>query len=1220
VRSIPNRNDDGTVNTTITSRQVTGLLVRGTAEQPVIYVSSSDFRIGGTKADGTGDGDTGLDTNSGVVSRLTKTATGWNKVDLVRGLPRSEENHSPNGMQLDESTNTLYLAVGGNTNHGAPSNNFALLPEVALSAAILSIDLDAIGNTTYDLPTLDDPARAGTADANDPFGGNDGNNQARLVSGGPVQVYASGFRNPYDLLITQSAKMYAFDNGPNPGWGAFPIGEGPAGNCTNGVSEPGVSYEDQLHYVSGAGYYGGHPNPTRGNTANTFAGQSPVPQANPIECDYLIPGQEDGALTTNDASTNGLAEYTASDFGGAMQGNLLAASFDGTIYRLQLNATGDAVTSKEALFTNFGTQPLDVTTQGDADPFPGTVWAAVYGSWDIQVFEPEEGGTGCAGTDDPALDEDADGFDNADEIANATNPCSAASVPADADGDKDSNLNDPDDDNDGTSDSSDPFAVDPNDGTTTNLPVSYTWDNDAANPGGLLNLGFTGLMTNKTADYMSLYDPANMTAGGAAGVTTVDKVPDGDAYTTRNTQKYGFQFGVNTSSTSEPFTAHTRILAPFVGITPENNQSMGLFIGTGDQDNYVKLTTHANGGAGGIQVLKEGAGAASAQLNNESILGSDYVDLYLTIDPDTNKVQPSYSVNGGERRGLGTSLDIPASWLGPKALAIGIISTSRGLGAPFAANWDFIKVSSDSSPTHALKVSTQANRSGATDLAGSTLSGKAYVFSGPDAGVSRVDFWLDNPTMSGTPTKVEKEAPFDFKGGTVSTANPWDTTRVADGSHTITAKLYLSSGGTETTSATFTVGEATEATVPDQVHLAWIEEPSTTITTVWRTQSDQTPSEVQYRVVGETTWKQATGTLRPSGTTGTLHEATIRSLTPATAYEYRVRGDGGTWSPIFSTRTAPPQGPADFDAIYFADTGLVGRRDGLTNDTQQVIDEIAKINPLLLLPGGDYASFNTDKRYGTLDNTIDAWFKQMQPATTQSPMMPTYGNHEAHPNLGEAYEPWAARFPTPDGVDARRNYSFDVGDVHFVSIFAIYGNKGLTSTQLQWIEQDIRAAKAAGMRWIIPYFHVSPFADGFVHPSNLALRKQLGPLFERLGVQLVLSSHDQSYERTYPLTDVPATNTPTSTSKTCYTMNDGVTWVKVSPAGKLSNKTDGFSTFTTTPPPHWTAFRDDTMHHFSRLHVSASGSIRLDTYGVVGDGTPPIVLDTFVIRDGSCAG
>jgi hypothetical protein len=334
-------------------------------------------------------------------------------------------------------------------------------------------------------------------------------------------------------------------------------------------------------------------------------------------------------------------------------------------------------------------------------------------------------------------------------------------------------------------------------------------------------------------------------------------------------------------------------------------------------------------------------------------------------------------------------------------------------------------------------------------------------------------------------------------------------------------------------------------------------------------------------------------------------------------YEYRVRGDAGTWGSVSTTRTAPPLGPATFDFVYVADTGLIGRSDGLATGTAQVIDEIAELNPLFVLPGGDYAYFDTDKRFGSLNNTIDAWFNQMQPISRSAPLMPTYGNHEAL--LGEGFEPWAARFPTPNGFDSRRNYSFDVGDAHFVSIFAVSGQDGLSSGQLTWIQQDIQAARAAGQRWIIPYYHVSPFSEGTSHPSNTTLRQQLGPLFEQLGVKLTISSHDQSYERTYPLTNVPSSNTPTSTSLTCYTMSDGVTWLKTSPGGKLSSKNGDFSQWRTATPPAYTAYRNNTMHHFTRVQIFAAGVLRVSTYGVVGDGSTPVVLDAFEYRVDGCS-
>ena len=534
--NIPNHNDNtGAVNNgfvanscTAPCRMATGMLVTGTAASPVIYVSSSDPRFGNQTT-----GDTNLDTNSGVLSRLSRSGTSWVRTDLVRGLPRSEENHAVNGMVLDQATNTLYLAAGGHTNQGAPDVAFNLLPEYALSAAILSIDLDAIGNTTYDLPTLDDPSRANSApgvDVNDPFGGNDGANQARIVPSGPVQVYSPGYRNPYDLLIatvgSHAGKMYVTDNGYNAGQGGRPPGEGTA-NCTNAVENdaPTTGF-DSLHYVTGPGYYGGHPNPTRGNTANTFAGQTPVPasEENTIECDFQTslgddPTPERPAIGWDPSSTNGITEYTASNFGGEMRGDLITAEWDGYVNRYHLNAAGTAVLSTSRLFSDVSVHPLDLTATGDNGPFPGTIWLADHVSGTIFVFEPNDfngGGATCTGADNGTLDEDGDGYTNADEIDNGTNPCSAGDVPRDWDNDRTSNLNDPDDDNDSRPDTSDPWAIDGADGTATALPVAHPFDDTDASAGGLLNLGFTGLMTNGTANYESLYDPTKLTAGGTA--------------------------------------------------------------------------------------------------------------------------------------------------------------------------------------------------------------------------------------------------------------------------------------------------------------------------------------------------------------------------------------------------------------------------------------------------------------------------------------------------------------------------------------------------------------------------------------------------------------------------------------------------------------------------------------------------------------------------------
>ncbi len=773
LHTIPNHNDDGALAPAVTDRQVTGILVRGTASNPVIFVASSDPRI---KYNNTSPPAETHDTNSGILSRLTWNGTSWEKLDLVRGLPRSEENHASNGLAIDEATNTIYLMSGGHTNSGAPSAFFGELPEYGLSAALLTIDLDAIGESTYDLPTLDDEDRPGTVDSNDPFGGNEGKNQAILDPDGPVQVYSPGWRNAYDVLIDSQGRIYTVDNGPNGGYGGFPDVD-----CSNALVPGGASYLDGLHLISGPGYYGGHPNPTRGSMSNTFNPsnpQSPVASENPTECVFEAPGSN-GAMALFSSSTNGIAEYTASNFSGEMQGDLLVVSYNGVVSRIELNAAGDELAAPvSSLFSGFGVNPLDVVALSDSDIFPGTVWVAVYGSNAISVFEPGDYGgveiPGCEGSDDDGLDEDSDGYSNADEIDNGTSPCSAGSIPPDHDLDFVSDLNDPDDDNDSLLDNADPFALDPANGASTDLPVFLTWNNGEPPRGGLLNMGFTGLMQNGS-DYASLWDPDKIIPGGAPGVCTIIEVTDGDALEALNSQDFGLQLGINVDETSTPFVAQVRLIGPFSDVTPEDWMSMGLFFGTGDQDHYLKLAAVANGGVGGIEVGIEEDGIYTGSVfgpgDGVDIFSAGVVDLFWEIDPQGEVATAKVEI-GATSVELAT-LPFPMAWLqGTSRPAVGLLSTWRGASSAFSATWDDLFIyDTASAPTEVLyRVNaggpTLATGNGGPNWSGDLPSSPSTFVNGAEAGnnnfVTTASIDMSDPNIPpGTPMEMFQSERWD---------------------------------------------------------------------------------------------------------------------------------------------------------------------------------------------------------------------------------------------------------------------------------------------------------------------------------------------------------------------------------------------------------------------------------------------------------------------------
>lgn len=112
--------------------------------------------------------------------------------------------------------------------------------------------------------------------------------------------------------------------------------------------------------------------------------------------------------------------------------------------------------------------------------------------------------------------------------------------------------------------------------------------------------------------------------------------------------------------------------------------------------------------------------------------------------------------------------------------------------------------------------------------------------------------------------------------------------------------------------------------VPDRVVLTWKDDPATSQSITWRTDTSVKQGYVEFAVANangralETrSIKAQTETLQSNINTAKYHSVTLTELQPETLYAYRV-GDGANWSEYFHFKTAS-QSARPFSFIYFGD-------------------------------------------------------------------------------------------------------------------------------------------------------------------------------------------------------------------------------------------------------------------------------------------------------------
>ena len=101
------------------------------------------------------------------------------------------------------------------------------------------------------------------------------------------------------------------------------------------------------------------------------------------------------------------------------------------------------------------------------------------------------------------------------------------------------------------------------------------------------------------------------------------------------------------------------------------------------------------------------------------------------------------------------------------------------------------------------------------------------------------------------------------------------------------------------------------------------------------------------------------------------------------------------------------------------------------------------------------------------------------------------------------------RYYKPFNMNGQRYYTIKKGDVEFFALDSTY----MDPQQLEWIQKQL---SASGAIWKICFFHHPLYSDSRFHGPDTDLRTRLEPIFQKYGVNVVLSGHEHVYERIKP--------------------------------------------------------------------------------------------------------
>ena len=301
--------------------------------------------------------------------------------------------------------------------------------------------------------------------------------------------------------------------------------------------------------------------------------------------------------------------------------------------------------------------------------------------------------------------------------------------------------------------------------------------------------------------------------------------------------------------------------------------------------------------------------------------------------------------------------------------------------------------------------------------------------------------------------------------------------------------------------------------LPDRIVLTWSDDPATTQSVTWRTDSSVEKSFGEIAVAKDGPKFPDNARRVPAETVvlksdlgpAHYHSLTFTELRPGTRYAYRV-GDGVNWSEWNQFQTAV-DAAAPFSFVYFGDA-----QNDLKSLWSRVVREAYRDAPraAFFLHAGDLVNnAHRDGQWGE-------WFYASGHIPRMIPCVPTPGNHEydelvvdglptAEKHLSDH---WRPTFTLPENGPAGLEETVYWIDYQGVRIVSLNSNRRIAE-QGEWLESVLAENPQT---WTIATMH-HPIYSAKVERDNPHLRKAWQPIFDKHKVDLVLQGHDHTYAR-----------------------------------------------------------------------------------------------------------